>query len=177
MRRADRRAYPLPVLSELAVAVATGIVAEPVMAVVHRFAFHGPLWCSHKSHHEHPTAPRLVRNDLAWLWPLLTSAILIMFGGPVLVGLGIGTVAYAGAYILAHDGVAHGRFWVPEVIRQMTVFRVIAQTHHLHHRGGRDGVGATPFAVYFAHLEYRWGLSARYRAPTKLCAPIRVSRG
>jgi beta-carotene 3-hydroxylase len=157
-------------VTELGAAVVTVVVAEPAMALVHRFAFHGPLWCSHKSHHEHPTARRLVRNDLLWLWPLLAAATLIRFGDPLLVGIGFGTIAYVGAYIVAHDGVAHGRFRVPQLLRRMPVFRVIAQTHHLHHRGGRDGVGAAPFGVYLAAFEYRFGLSARYRPPTKVCA-------
>jgi hypothetical protein len=103
------------------------------------------------------------------VWPLLTSAFLVAFGGPVLTGVGIGGALYVGAYILAHDGVAHGRFPVPAFIRRATVFRVVAKTHRLHHRGGRDGVGASPFGVYLAHLEHRWGLSARHRPPTKVC--------
>src|SRR6185295_8837126 len=156
-------------LTEVVVAGVTLVVAEPAMAVVHRFAFHGPLWCSHKSHHEHPTARHLVRNDLLWAWPLLASAMLIRFGDAVLVGLGLGTIAYVAAYILAHDGVAHRRFWVPRFLRRMTMFRVIAATHQLHHCGGREGADATPFGVYLARLEYRWHLSARYRPPTKVC--------
>jgi len=159
------------VLTELAIAATTLVVAEPVMALVHRFVFHGPLWCEHKSHHEHPTIRRIVRNDLLWLWPLLTSALLVGFGDPVLVGFGIGGALYVAAYIVAHDGVAHGRFWVPAFIRRASILRVIAKTHRLHHRGGRNGVGASPFGVYLAHLEHRWGLSARYRPPTKVCPP------
>ena len=156
---------------ELTVALGTLVVAEPLMTLVHRFVFHGPLWCEHKSHHEHPTVARIVRNDLLWVWPLLASALLITFGGPVLIGIGVGGALYVAAYIVAHDGVAHGRFWVPAFIRRATVLRVVARTHRLHHRGGRDGVGAAPFGVYLAHLEHRWGLSTRYRPPTKTCSP------
>jgi len=161
-------------VTELAVAVGTLLVSEPLMTLVHRFAFHGPLWCSHKSHHEQPTARRIVRNDLLWLWPLSASAALVIFGSPVLAGIGIGGAAYVGAYIFAHDGVAHARFWVPRAVRRMTVFRVVAQTHRLHHRDGRQGVGAPPFGVYAAHLEHRWRLSARYTPPTRLCPPARA---
>jgi len=89
----------------------------------------------------------------------------------VLVGIGIGGGMYVGAYVFAHDGVAHGRFWVPAVVRRMTVFRVVAQTHRLHHRGGREGVGASPFGVYGAPLEHRWQLTAHDVPPTKLCSP------
>src|SRR4029077_3420803 len=96
----------------------------------------------HWSHHAQPTDRRVVRNDLLWLWPLAGSAALIIFGGPVLVGMGLGGVAYVAAYILAHDGVAHGRFWVPRAVRRMRVFRAVALTHRLHHRGGRHGAGA-----------------------------------
>jgi beta-carotene 3-hydroxylase len=163
--------------TELAVALVTLVASEPLMALVHRFVFHGPLWCSHKSHHEHPTARRIVGNDLLWLWPLLASAAFVTFGGPVLVGVGLGGAAYVGAYIFAHDGVSHGRFRVTATVRRMTVFRVVAYTHRLHHRGGRDGVGATPFAVYLAALEYRWSLTARYTPPTKVCAPARGTEG
>src|SRR5262245_28983925 len=119
------------------VALATFLVSEPVMTLIHRFVFHGPLWCEHRSHHAHPNARRVVRNDLLWLWPLVASAGLVVLGGRVLAGVGIGTAAYVAAYVLAHDGVAHRRFWVPHAVRRMTIFRVIAHTHHLHHRGGR----------------------------------------
>ena len=162
----------MAMVTEVLIAVGTLVAAEPAMALVHRFVFHGPLWCEHKSHHEHPTAPRIDRNDLLWAWPLLGSAFLIGFGGPVLVGLGIGGALYVGAYILAHDGVAHGRFCVPAFIRRARPLRVVAKTHRLHHRGGRNGVGASPFGVYLAHLEHRWGLSARYRPPTKVCTAV-----
>lgn len=141
------------------------------MTLVHRFVFHGPLWCEHRSHHAHPGARRIVRNDLLWVGPLFAAATLVIFGGPILVGAGIGGAVYVAAYVFAHDGVAHGRFRVPRRIRRMTVFRVIAQTHRLHHRGGRDGVGAPPFGVYTAPLEYRWRMLARYTPPTKVCAP------
>src|SRR5262245_55462816 len=159
---------------ELSVALVTLLTAEPAMTLVHRFVFHGPLWCSHKSHHAHPTARRIVQNDLLWLGPLLASAALITFGGPALVGVGLGGAGYVTAYIFAHDGVAHGRFPVPSRLRRMTIFRVVAKTHRLHHRGGRDGVGASPFGIYAAHLQHRWRLGIGYTAPTKICAPTLV---
>ena len=159
------------VLTQIAAAAVTLVAYEPFMAVLHRFLFHGPLWCWHKSHHEHPSARQLVRNDFLWVWPLSVSVLLMTFGGPVLVGVGIGTAAYVAAYIVAHDGIAHGRFWVPHFLRRLPLFRVVAETHGLHHRDGRSGVGATPFGVYLAGLEYRWGLSAAYTPPTKVCAP------
>lgn len=150
----------------LVVALATFVLAEPMMTLVHRFVFHAPLWCEHESHHAHPTARHIVRNDLLWTWPLLASAALVVFGGPVLAGLAIGGALYVAAYIFAHDGVAHGRFPVPRVVRRMTVFRVIARTHRLHHR---SRVGAPPFGVFLAPLEHRWQLLVRYTPPTKLC--------
>jgi hypothetical protein len=151
-------------------AIGTLLLAEPAMTLVHRFLFHGPFWCEHKSHHAHPTARRIVRNDRLWFW-LAAALSLVLFGGPIVAGIGIGTAAYVAAYILAHDGVAHGRFWVPRVMRRMTVFRIIAHTHHLHHRGGRAGYGAPPFGVYLAPLEHRWRLLAQYTPPTKECSP------
>jgi beta-carotene 3-hydroxylase len=158
----------------LAVALITLVLADPVMTLVHRFIFHGPLWCEHESHHAHPTARRIVRNDLLWLWPLLGSAVLVAFGSPVFAGVGIGGAAYVAAYIFAHDGVAHGRFAVPRLVRRLTVFRLIAQTHRLHHR---SRVGAPPFGVYFAPVEYRWGLLVHYTSPTKLCGPASAGAG
>jgi|SRR5262245_10917601 len=155
-------------MTTLLVTVATVVLAEPAMTLVHRFLFHGPLWCEHESHHAHPTARHLVRNDLLWIWPLLGSAALVIFGGPVLAGLGIGGAFYVAAYIFAHDGVAHGRFPVPGWIRRLTLFRIIAQTHRLHHR---SRVGAPPFGVYLAPLEYRWRLLVHYTPPTKVCGP------
>lgn len=163
-------------MTTLVVALATIVLAEPLMAMVHRFVFHGPLWCEHESHHAHPTVRRIVRNDLLWIWPLLVAAGLVTFCGPVLAGIGLGGALYVAAYIFAHDGVAHGRFSVPRAVSRMTTFRIMAQTHRLHHRGGRGGVGAPPFGVYLATLEHRWGLLASYRAPTKVCAPpVRVA--
>jgi beta-carotene 3-hydroxylase len=159
--------------TELAVALLTLVVSEPVMAVVHRFVFHGPLWCEHESHHAHPTAHRIVRNDLLWVWPLLAAAALVTFGGPVLAGVGIGGAAYVAAYILAHDGVAHGRFWVPRFLKRMRVLRLLVETHHLHHRGGRHG-GASPFAVYAAPLEHGWQVSEDFVPATKDCTPAQA---
>lgn len=156
----------------LASAVVTLVLAEPFMTLVHRFMFHGLLWCEHESHHAHPTDRRIVRNDLLWIWPLLTSAVLVFFGGPALAGIGIGGTFYVGAYILAHDGIAHGRFWVPRRLRRLSAFRIIAQTHRLHHRGGRSGKGAPPFGVYLAPLEHRWGILVQYTPPTKVCGPV-----
>src|SRR5262245_22602992 len=152
----------------LAVAVTTALLAEPAMTLVHRFVFHGPFWCEHESHHAHPTVRRLVRNDLLWAWPLLAAAVLVVLGGPVLTGVGIGAATYVAAYIFAHDGVAHGRFPVPRWVRRRAVFRVIAQTHILHHR---THVGAPPFGVYLAVLERRSGWFAHYVPPTKVCGP------
>jgi beta-carotene 3-hydroxylase len=160
--------------TELGIALVTLVVSEPVMTLVHRFVFHGPLWCSHKSHHEHPTARRIVGNDLLWLWPLLASAALVSFGGPALAGIGLGIAGYVGAYIFAHDGVAHGRFWLPTFIRRMRGFQVLAEAHHLHHRGGRHG-GASPFAVYAAPLEHGWHLSQDVVRATKPCSSAHVS--
>lgn len=157
----------------LLVSLATVVLAEPLMTLVHRFVFHGPLWCEHESHHAHPTSRRLVRNDFLWSWPLLASGAMVLFGGPVLAGIGIGGGLYVAAYIFAHDGVAHGRFWVPRPARRMRMFRLIARTHRLHHRGGRGGIGAPPFGVYLAPLEQRWGLLTNYRPPTKLCPGLR----
>ena len=65
-------------LVALTVALGTLVAFEPIMTLVHRLVFHGPLWCSHKSHHEYPTARRIVRNDLLWLWPLLVSAAALL---------------------------------------------------------------------------------------------------
>jgi len=152
-----------------AVVALTVLLAEPLMTVVHRFVFHGPLWCEHESHHAYPTARRVVRNDALWIWPLLVSAALVVFGGRMVAGVGLGGALYVAAYIFAHDGVAHGRFPVPRFVRRMTVFRIIAQTHRLHHR---TRVGAPPFGVYLAPLEHRWGILVRYTPPTKLCAPL-----
>jgi hypothetical protein len=40
----------------------------------------------------------------------------------VLVGIGLGTAAYVGVYIFAHDGMAHDRFWVPMFARPSALF-------------------------------------------------------
>ena len=165
--------YDVPVSIELGVGFVTLVAFEPLMALVHRFVFHGPLWCWHESHHAHPTARRIVRNDLLWLWPLLASVVVISFGGPVPVGIGLGMSAYAGAYIFAHDGVAHGRFWIPKFVRRMSAFRLLAQTHHLHHRGGRHG-GASPFAVYAAPWEQSWHVSERFVPAARPCPHAQV---
>jgi beta-carotene 3-hydroxylase len=92
------------------VVVGTLVLAEPMMTLVHRFVFHGPLWCEHESHHRQPTARSILRNDRLWIGPLATSALLVVLGGPVLTGIGIGLFTYVAAYIFAHDGIAHGRF-------------------------------------------------------------------
>lgn len=148
------------------VALATLALAEPAMAIVHRFVFHGPLWSSHRSHHEHPTARRLVFNDLLWIPPLALALGLVAAGlvsdrgGPIMVGLGAGIGGYVFAYVFAHDGVAHGRFWVPARVKRWPMFRAITRAHHAHHRGGPSGTGAAPFSVYLAVLEHRRAANA-----------------
>ena len=68
-------------MTTLVVALATIVLAEPLMAMVHRFVFHGPLWCEHESHHAHPTVRRVVRNDLLWIWPLPQDGQIRVRGG------------------------------------------------------------------------------------------------
>src|SRR6188508_3333580 len=105
-----------PMWLSLAVAAVTLVVSEPAMTLVHRWIFHGPLWCVHRSHHAAPTVRRLVSNDLLWAAHFTVTGALISlslwFGDAAwartILGIALGAAGYGLAYILAHDGVAHG---------------------------------------------------------------------
>src|SRR4051812_16427938 len=115
----------------IAVSLITLIVFEPLMTVVHRWVFHGPLWRLHRSHHAFQNSHRLVLNDLIWAVHLLASGAVAALGfwfrtgmrGQVALGLGVGAALYALAYIFVHDGVAHGRFRIPSAVRGMAFLR------------------------------------------------------
>jgi len=170
----------------MSVAVATAVGAlvafEPLMAAVHRFLFHGPLWCSHRSHHERPTARRLVSNDFLWVPYLALAAVLALAGavwwqrvfGQILVGVGAGAAGYALAYILAHDGLAHGRFWMPAFLRRSALGRRLIRSHRRHHRGGTSGLGAAPFGIYGAPLEIALRIGDGFTPTARSCEPDRA---
>jgi beta-carotene 3-hydroxylase len=158
------------------VAILTMVLFEPAMALVHRWLFHGPLWCLHRSHHEQPRARRLVPNDALWVTYFVAFGALIAFGAQSVapwagaaVGFGAGACAYGIAYLAAHDGLAHGRFWMPAVLRRSRAVRRLVRAHHHHHRDGTAGMGAPPFGVYAAHLELEWGLSEDYEPRYRSC--------
>ena len=136
----------------LSIVLITLVVFEPLMSVVHRRLFHGPLWRWHRSHHESPNAHRLVLNDLIWVIHFALSGILILLGAA---GIGSGAALYGLAYVLAHDGLAHGRFPVPSVLRRTRLFRRLIRAHHLHHRTSSGSLGAVPFGIYSALVELR----------------------
>jgi len=137
------------------------VLSEPVMTLIHRWLFHGPLWCMHRSHHEFPASRKLVKNDLLWLsYFVFATAIFLLsvfyfdqLGGQILTGVSSGAALYGAAYIFAHDGVAHGRFYVPRSIKRHSFFRRLTMAHGSHHRGGVQGPGSAPFGVYSGPFE------------------------
>jgi beta-carotene 3-hydroxylase len=152
------------------------VTLEPAMSLVHRSVFHGPLWCAHRSHHEFPRARRFVPNDGLWLAYFLLFGALTAFGAMseapwagVLAGAGAGACGYGMAYVLAHDGFAHGRFWTPAVLRRSRLVRGLVRAHHLHHADGPRGAGRPPFGVYSAPIELAWGLSEGFVARYPSC--------
>ena len=139
---------------------------ELLVAWMHQYLWHGPLWFMHKHHHETPSRVTLDEND--WLgvgngiwimsatyyWQSCSRATSFYF---LLGGYILGTISYGIIVLYIHDGLAHHRFpvvWTPFKRR----LRMQAGLHLRHHHADRSGLckkGVAPFGFVLANEELK----------------------
>lgn len=157
----------------------TTVSMELWAAFLHGKFWHGVLWFVHASHHRRRIEPLRVRvsgweaNDaLSTLHaPIAISLILYGCAGApgawreVAFGVGLGMTAFGAAYVVVHDGLAHGRLPVGWLLKWGYMRRVRA-AHMVHHNGG----GEEPYGLFLGPFSVR-RMKARGRLPTVTPGP------
>jgi beta-carotene 3-hydroxylase len=123
-------------------------------AFLHRFAWHGPLWGIHRTHHARRPG-RFERNDALSGLHAPIAIVLIVAGsrmGPGLghdaaLGIGAGMTAFGALYLVIHDGLVHARLPVRFLMR-LAALRAVVAAHREHHRRGR-----APYGILFGPWE------------------------
>ncbi|MEY4720457.1 MAG: hypothetical protein RIQ46_182 [Pseudomonadota bacterium] len=142
-------------IAAIAIVIATVLVMEGVAWSSHKYVMHGFGWAWHRDHHE-PHDSFWEKNDRYAIVGAAISITLFALGSPLVRGdaawepatwMGLGVLAYGLIYTLAHDGLAHQRWfrWVP----RGGYARRLAQAHKLHHATiGKEG--GVSFGFLFA---------------------------
>jgi beta-carotene 3-hydroxylase len=148
----------------LAIWVPTALVVAASMekwaAVVHRVAWHGPLWRVHRSHHRRREG-RFEANDGLSMTHAPVAIALVLWGcraapGPVreiAFGTGIGMSLFGVAHLLVHDGLVHGRLPVEGLLRLPVLgryLRAVVEAHWIHHR---DAARGAPYGLFLGPRE------------------------
>ncbi len=162
----------------------TGVVAVAVTAAMdlwaaflHGFAWHGPLWTIHRTHHA-PRAGRFERNDaLSGLHAPIAGALIVVGSraSPGLVrdaaiGVGAGMTAFGALYLLIHDGLVHARLPVQR-LAALPILRAIVEAHREHHRHGRAPYGILFGPWELAIIRRRGREASRRRGPPPTSPP------
>ncbi len=135
------------------VAAAVAAAMDLWAALLHEVVWHGPLWAIHRSHHT-PRRGRFEANDALSALHAPIAVALLLFGcagrpgalREVAFGIGLGMTAFGLAYLVVHDGLAHGRLPVRFLLRSR-VMRAIVVAHGRHHA---TSPGAAPYGLFFA---------------------------
>lgn len=146
-------------LTWVAVAIVVAAAMEPWSRVVHHHVWHGPLYGTHRSHHE-PTG-FFEANDLFALAHAFPAATMIIWGcgdhglaGTLAFGVGVGMTLFGASYGLVHDGYIHGRLPLGFLDR-FRWLRRIKSAHRAHHV-----TGEVPYGLFLGPRE----LAAHSRA-------------
>ena len=137
-------------------AVASCLLMEPWSRLVHRIAWHGPLWGMHSSHHT-DDGPGWETNDWFVVLHMLAVAPLFVLHGVyapapwarVVLGLAIGISTFGTSYFIVHDGLVHGRLPVG-FLNKIPALRRIAGAHRAHHKTGK-----APYGLFLGPQELR----------------------
>lgn len=156
-------------ISSLLIVALTVLAMEGVAWSSHKYIMHGWGWGWHRDHHERH-GRFFEKNDRYALVGAAMSISMFAIGSPLVMGasawepatwIGMGILSYGVIYSLAHDGLAHQRWfrWVP---RRGYAKRLL-QAHNLHHATlGKEG--GVSFGFLFA------------RDPAKLKQDLRAQR-
>lgn len=141
----------------IVIALAVAVAMDFWAALLHRRAWHKWLWGWHASHHT-ARRGRFEKNDVLSGLHAPIAALAIVWGselsgGPLHVvafGIGMGMTAFGAAYLIVHDGLAHGRLPVRFLLRFRYLRRVVG-AHRAHH--ARDD--GPPYGLFFGPGELR----------------------
>jgi beta-carotene 3-hydroxylase len=115
--------------------IATIIVMEGIVTLIHRHIMHGIGWHLHRSHHVERLGG-LELNDFYSIGFSALGFVLFVLGakiGGILLWIAIGYSIYGLLYFLVHDGLVHGRLAIAWRPRSGYLHRLIA-AHYIHHR-------------------------------------------
>lgn len=137
----------------------------------HRFLWHGPLWFLHKSHHTKRCGV-FEANDLLgclnalFFVPMTLTLFLTYLHDPCMrhlarFGACVGADMYGISYILIHDGVNHGRFFVP-FLRDLPHVKKMVAAHSVHHVTGREPYGLWHATRELSRDSTHWKVSIFY---------------
>ncbi len=119
--------------------------------VLHRFAFHGPLWGVHKTHHEpsHGHGP-FEANDLFSVGFAAVSMAAMWAGredprASTAFPLGLGVAVYGGLYFVLHDVYTHGRF--ARLKTTNPAAQAVKRAHGRHHQSLTQD-GQEPYGLF-----------------------------
>ena len=147
--------YMIEMMSASLIIVVTVLAMECVAWASHKYIMHGFGWAWHRDHHERHDR-FFEKNDLYAVVGAAMSISMFMIGSPLVAGeaawwpgtwVGFGILCYGIIYTVAHDGLAHQRWfrWVP---RKGYAKRLL-QAHNLHHATlGKEG--GVSFGFLFA---------------------------
>lgn len=120
---------------------------EPYSALIHKLAWHGPLWVLHRHHHRVRSGGGANPNDLLSASHALVSMGAIAAGlltdglaRDALLGVGAGLMLYGALYFVFHDGMVHGRLPVAGLLK-FRVCRSWKDAHDVHHQTNRGPYG------------------------------------
>ena len=127
------------------IAILVALAMEPWSRVVHKHAWHGPLYKVHASHHE--PSGLLEANDVFAVLHAVPACAMIVYGleatglgADLAFGVGIGMTAFGASYALIHEGLIHERFNVSFLLRFRWLARIRA-AHRAHHITGEEPYG------------------------------------
>jgi beta-carotene 3-hydroxylase len=139
-------------LSAFAVAAAMDIWA----GFLHRHFWHGVLWRVHASHHD-GQRKGFEANDVLSMTHAPIAVALVLYGcraapgllREMLFGCGVGMTVFGVAYVVVHDGLAHGRLPVRALVRVPLLgayLRRVVVEHLRHHERPAHG---SPYGLFF----------------------------
>jgi beta-carotene 3-hydroxylase len=144
----------------LPVALATCVVMELWAALVHRLAWHGPLWSWHQPHHGRERG--WSTNDVLSASHAPVAIALILYGctaegviAQLTFGVGIGMTVFGVAYVVVHDGFVHRRLPLA-FLGSLPYFAHLRRAHHQHH-----ATGGPPFGLFAARRTVRRSRGSR----------------
>ncbi|MBC7793690.1 MAG: sterol desaturase family protein [Clostridia bacterium] len=153
----------------LASGLVTAVAMELWAALLHGKIWHGLLWFIHASHHRRRIEPLRERVDgweandaLSTLHAPIAVALILYgcTGAPsswreLAFGIGLGMTAFGLAYVIVHDGFAHGRLPGSWLLRALFLkwgyMKRVRAAHMVHHNGG----GEEPYGLFLGPLTIR----------------------